>query len=550
MLGHQDLDAALPALNAALNALNQDGAAQPNAGLNAFNTGLIATPFGVLGIGSRFQQGPNFVTGLNGPHEGVISGPPVTLTGAPLNDLYFGKARDRKLQPPNWKRIQMPRIKKCIYQEHLNTAQRSPNEVDAYRKANGIAVGGREVPKPLPNMAETSLPEDLMAALQAMNYSSLSRLESQCWPVALSGRDLLAIVEEEPEGKTHGYLLPAIAHIRHQEPLKHRDGPIVLVLAATRESAQEIEQAVLDFANHTSLRVMCLSSGVPKRPQLEQLKKGAEICVATIGRLVAFMEDRDVNLRRCSYLVVDGADRMVAIGLEQQLRTIAKNIRPDRQTLMWTSSPSMDMERLAEEFLTDHVTVTIGASQACKNERVEQVVLVFKDDEKENALVGLLQDILLAEDDQVIVFVEMQQTVDYLVQKMHDQNWSAIGIHGRKGDMERKWTLKLFELRSVSILVTTDVAARSLKSDGVRFVVNYDRPSTPGNYAWRVKHAARTGGTGRAYTFLEPSDTWHARQIISILRETKQGIPREVFKIAKKKAPSRIRDITSGASDS
>ncbi|KAK8781567.1 hypothetical protein V5799_017094 [Amblyomma americanum] len=551
----KDLIATLTPLNDTINAVYH------------FNQGL---PHGLLNgafYGYVFR-GNTWITALSGPNEGTAGVAPqnvvninwemIALGGgqgqadeaAGDNVINLGIGRGaptgtnrgqagQSLRPPDWKHLQMTPIRKNAYREHLATALRSPAEVASYLEANEIEVAGCDVPKPLLNVYEAGLPEDLMQCVQAVNNRSLSRLQSQCWPVVLSGRDLLAVVHSEDEGNALGYLLPAIVHIRNQEPFQRREGPIVLVLAATRESALETEQAVRDFEKYTNLRVMCFTSGVPKLPQLKLLEEGAEICVATVSRLVAFMEDSKVNLRRCSFLVVVGADRMVAMGLEGELRTIADNIRPDRQTLLWISSRSLEMDHLADELLTNHITVSIGASQGRQKQRVQHVVLVCDNDDKGDVLLELLKDILCEEGDKIIVFVDMKPTVDEMVVKMQMQGWPAVGIHKKKHEKEREWALEAFRLRGASIMVTTDVLACGLNADGVRFVVNYDRPARPEDYYRRVKHAARADGSGKVYTFVAPSDSCYAKEIISFLREAKQDVPREVLNISKKRAPSK-----------
>lgn len=442
----------------------------------------------------------------------------------------------QNLRPPNWNRTPLPAFEKNLYTEHSSAARRSPADADAYRKANEISVRGRGVPMPLFTTDEVILPEDLTKAIQTLGYGPISSIFAQCWPVALSGRDLFAIVKKEPEGKALGYLLPAIVHIRHQEPLQPCEGPIVLVLADSRQSVQRIQQAVRHLEKYTRLRVVWLSSGASREEQLEQLEKGAEICVATPGRLVSFMEDCKVNLRRCTYLVVDGVDRMMAMGIEKQLRIIADNIRPDRQTLMWNTISSMEIEHCADELLTDYIAVTVGASKALQAQWVQQIAMVCEDNEKENVLIALLQEILCEEGDQVVVYVLMRQTVDSLLLKMKSSNFLALGIHGKKTEEERNWALSAFRFRKVPVLVATGAAAPGMNVVGVRFVVNYDYPRDAEEYAQRVKLAARADGTGKAYTFLAPTDNYHAKELISVFCESNQAIPPELLKVAKRKA--------------
>ncbi|KAK8787883.1 hypothetical protein V5799_022340 [Amblyomma americanum] len=439
---------------------------------------------------------------------------------------------DLNLRPPKWNRLQLPPFEKNLYRERSSTTQRSLAEVRAYREANGISVQGRGVPKPFLNIEEAGFPEDLVEAIQSLKHGTFSRLQAQCWPVALSGRDLFAIVKDEGEGKTLGYLLPAIAHIEHQRPIEPSSGPVVLVLTESRQCARAVEQVVRDLQKYTRVRVMCLCSGAPREQQLKQLEEGAEICVATPRRLVSFMEECKVNLRRCTYLVVDGADHMLAVGFERQLRVIADNIRPDRQTLLWAGSRTMRMEYMAEKLLTEPVTVTIGASQGFHDRRVEQFLVVCEKGEKERHLTDLFQGVPWDEDDKAIVYVEMRQTVDSLVLSLKHQGFSAVAIHGKMTEEEQEWALSAWRFHKVAVLVATDAVARHIDADGVRLVANYDYPRYAVDYARRAKLAVRADGSGMVHTFLAPTDRRRAKELIAILREFKQVPSPELLKFA------------------
>ncbi|KAH7982374.1 hypothetical protein HPB52_004288 [Rhipicephalus sanguineus] len=273
------------------------------------------------------------------------------------------------LRKPDWDRIQLQPFQKNFYHEHPNTANRSPQEVDAYRQANEITVKGREVHKPILHFEEGNFPDYILKAIQAQNYTTPTCIQAQGWPIALSGKDFVGIAQTG-SGKTLGYILPAIVHINHQPYLQRGDGPIALVLVPTRGLAQQIQQVALDFGKYTRVRSTCVFGGAPKGPQLRDIESGSEICIATPGRLIDFLEAGKVNLRRCTYLVLDEADRMLDMGFEPQIRKIVEQIRPDCQTLMWSSTWPKEVRTLAEDFLKDYIQINIGALQLCANHSI------------------------------------------------------------------------------------------------------------------------------------------------------------------------------------
>lgn len=189
-----------------------------------------------------------------------------------------------------------------------------------------ITVRGEKVPKPIQNFSDYALPEFVLAEIRRQNYSAPTPIQGQGWPIALSGKDMVGIARTG-SGKTLGFIMPAIVHINHQPHLKPGDGPVVLVLAPTRELAQQILTVAKDFGSSSRIRSTCLFGGAPKGPQIRDLQNGCEIVIATPGRLLDILEMGKTNLRRCTYLVLDEADRMLDMGFEPQIRKIVDQIR-------------------------------------------------------------------------------------------------------------------------------------------------------------------------------------------------------------------------------
>ncbi|UYV79626.1 DDX17 [Cordylochernes scorpioides] len=222
-----------------------------------------------------------------------------------------------------------------------------------------------------------------MKAIHHQKYEKPTPIQAQGWPIALSGRDMVGIAQTG-SGKTLAYILPAIVHINHQPPLERGDGPIVLVLAPTRELAQQIQQVATDFGYDSHIRNTCVFGGAPKGPQIRDLERGVEICIATPGRLLDFLEGEKTNLRRCTYLVLDEADRMLDMGFEPQIRRIIEQIRPDRQTLMWSATWPREVRTMAEDFLKEYIQINIGALELCANHNILQIVDVCMETDKTN----------------------------------------------------------------------------------------------------------------------------------------------------------------------
>ena len=212
-----------------------------------------------------------------------------------------------------------------------------------------------------------------MKEISKLGFSAPSSIQSQAWPIALSGRDLVAIAETG-SGKTIGFALPAMVHISAQPRIQYGDGPIALILAPTRELAVQIQSECNRFGSSSRLRTAAVYGGVPKGPQIRDLQRGAEIVIATPGRLIDMLEAGKTSLKRVTYLVMDEADRMLDMGFEPQIRKIVEQVRPDRQTLMFSATWPKEVQRLASDFLNDFVQVNIGSMELAANHNVLSLI--------------------------------------------------------------------------------------------------------------------------------------------------------------------------------
>lgn len=240
-------------------------------------------------------------------------------------------------------------------------------EVERYRAATQITVRG-PAPKPIIYFDEACFPDYCMNEIRRQGYNEPTPIQAQSWPIAMSGKNLVGIAMTG-SGKTLAFILPAIVHINHQPPLARGDGPIALVLAPTRELAQQIKKVADDFGSHVYVRNTCVFGGTPKTRQINDLENGVELVIATPGRLLDFLANGVTNMRRCTYLVLDEADRMLDMGFEPQIRKILSQIRPDRQILMWSATWPKEVRQLAEDFLGNnyiHVCSALSFSNKIK----------------------------------------------------------------------------------------------------------------------------------------------------------------------------------------
>ncbi|KAI4470132.1 atp-dependent rna helicase dbp3 [Holotrichia oblita] len=437
-----------------------------------------------------------------------------------------------RLRRPNWDMKSLPPFKKDFYVPHPAVANRSPYEVDQYRRAKQITVD-TNAPNPIQNFEEASFPDYVMEGIMKQGYDTPTSIQAQGWPIAMSGRDMVGIAQTG-SGKTLAYILPAIVHINHQPQISRGEGPIALVLAPTRELAQQIQQVATEFGSSSFVRNTCIFGGAPKGPQARDLERGVEIVIATPGRLIDFLEKGTTNLYRCTYLVLDEADRMLDMGFEPQIRKIIEQIRPDRQTLMWSATWPKEVRKLATDFLNDYIQINIGSLQLSANHNILQIVDVCQEHEKETKLNNLLHEITTNAEPgaKVLIFVETKKKVETITRNIRRYGWPAVCMHGDKSQQERDYVLREFRNGKTSILVATDVAARGLDVEGIKYVINFDYPNSSEDYIHRIGRTGRSESTGTSYAFFTPNNYRQAKDLVSVLKEANQVINPKLSEMA------------------
>ncbi|KAL4880460.1 Phosphomethylpyrimidine kinase-domain-containing protein [Aspergillus karnatakaensis] len=427
------------------------------------------------------------------------------------------------LKKQDWDLDSLPKFEKSFYKEHPDVANRSQSEVDAFRKKCEMTVQGKNVPRPVETFDEAGFPQYVLSEVKAQGFEKPTSIQSQGWPMALSGRDVVGIAETG-SGKTLSYCLPAIVHINAQPLLAPGDGPIVLILAPTRELAVQIQTEISKFGKSSRIRNTCVYGGVPKGPQIRDLSRGVEVCIATPGRLIDMLEAGRTNLRRVTYLVLDEADRMLDMGFEPQIRKIIGQIRPDRQTCMWSATWPKEVRQLASDFLNDYIQVNIGSMDLSANHRITQIVEVISDFEKRDRMLKHLEKIMENRGNKCLVFTGTKRIADEITRFLRQDGWPALSIHGDKQQQERDWVLNEFKTGKSPIMVATDVASRGIDVRDITHVLNYDYPNNSEDYVHRIGRTGRAGAKGTAITFFTTDNAKQARDLVTILSEAKQQI--------------------------
>ncbi|KAF1812985.1 P-loop containing nucleoside triphosphate hydrolase protein [Eremomyces bilateralis CBS 781.70] len=436
------------------------------------------------------------------------------------------------LKHQEWDLNTLPKFEKSFYKEHPDVAIRSSSEIEEYRKEHKMTITGQDIPKPVTTFDEAGFPNYVMSEVKAQGFEKPTAIQAQGWPMALSGRDVVGIAETG-SGKTLTYCLPAIVHINAQPLLAPGDGPIVLILSPTRELAVQIQTEISKFGKSSRIRNTCVYGGVPKGQQIRDLSRGVEVVIATPGRLIDMLESGKTNLRRVTYLVLDEADRMLDMGFEPQIRKIIGQIRPDRQTCMWSATWPKEVRQLASDYQADFIQVNIGSLDLSANDRITQIVEVVSDFEKRDRMSKHMEKIMEDQNNKILIFTGTKRVADDITRFLRQDGWPALSIHGDKQQNERDWVLNEFRTGKSPIMVATDVASRGIDVRNITHVLNYDYPNNSEDYVHRIGRTGRAGAKGTAITFFTTENAKQARDLVSVLTKSKQEVDPRLAEMAR-----------------
>ncbi|XP_049597992.1 probable ATP-dependent RNA helicase DDX46 isoform X3 [Syngnathus scovelli] len=439
------------------------------------------------------------------------------------------QTKQRKiLEPVDHGKIQYEPYRKNFYVEVPDLARMSNEDVIAYRlELEGITVKGKGCPKPIKTWVQCGVSMKILNALKKQGYEKPTPIQAQAIPAVMSGRDLIGIAKTG-SGKTVAFLLPMFRHIMDQRPLEESEGPIAVIMTPTRELALQITKECKKFSKSLGLRVVCVYGGTGISEQIAELKRGAEIIVCTPGRMIDMLganSGRVTNLRRATYVVLDEADRMFDMGFEPQVMRIVDNVRPDRQTVMFSATFPRAMEALARRILSRPLEIQVGGrSVVCSD--VEQHVLVIEEDKKFLKLLEILGH--YQEKGSVIIFVDKQEHADALLKDLMKASYPCMSLHGGIDQYDRDSIINDFKNGACRLMVATSVAARGLDVKQLILVVNYNCPNHYEDYVHRAGRTGRAGNKGFAYTFITEDQVRYAGDIIKALELSGSPIPAEL----------------------
>ncbi|XP_014485169.1 PREDICTED: ATP-dependent RNA helicase DDX42 [Dinoponera quadriceps] len=438
------------------------------------------------------------------------------------------------LPPIDHSEINYEPFEKNFYNVHEEIASLNKQQIDDLRKTLGIKVSGPSPPNPVTSFGHFGFDDALIKAIRKNEYTQPTPIQVQAVPAALSGRDIIGIAKTG-SGKTAAFIWPMLVHIMDQRELKAGDGPIGLILAPTRELSQQIYQEAKKFGKVYNIQVCCCYGGGSKWEQSKALESGAEIVVATPGRMIDLVKMKATNLIRVTFLVLDEADRMFDMGFEPQVRSICNHVRPDRQMLLFSATFKKRVEKLARDVLMDPVRIVQGDVGEA-NTDVTQHVMMFHNNPggKWNWLLQNLVEFLST--GSLLIFVTKKLNAEELANNLILKEFDVLLLHGDMDQIERNKVITAFKKKDVSTLVATDVAARGLDIPHIKTVVNYDVARDIDTHTHRIGRTGRAGEKGTAYTLVTEKDKEFAGHLVRNLEGANQEVPKSLMDLAMQSA--------------
>ncbi len=367
---------------------------------------------------------------------------------------------------------------------------------------------------PLENFQALGLSEPLLQAITETGYVTPTPIQLQAIPAVLAGGDVLGIAQTGT-GKTAAFALPILHRLAADRRPTPRRGVRALVLSPTRELASQIADSFKVYGKHLGFSVAVVFGGVSERPQAEKLNRGLDILVATPGRLLDHMGQRNVSLGQTEIFVLDEADQMLDLGFFKPIRKVVADLPKVRQNLFFSATMPKEIEELTRELLTNPTKVAV-APQSTTVERVSQRVIRIEQSKKKALLAELLSGDGMH---RTLVFTRTKRGADRVAKHLTGAKISAAAIHGNKSQNQREAALHAFKTGNTQVLVATDIAARGIDIDEVTHVVNYELPEVPEAYVHRIGRTARAGASGSAISFCDEGERHLLRDIERLTRQ-------------------------------
>ncbi len=358
------------------------------------------------------------------------------------------------------------------------------------------------------NFSELGLSKSIAAVLETLTFTEPTAIQQEAIPVLLAGRDLMASAETG-SGKTASYALPIIQKLKGTSERK----PRVLILVPTRELTLQVQAEFERYSNNSGIRTVTVYGGIGFEKQTRLLRRGVDVVIATPGRLWDHIERNNADLSKVSILVLDEADRMLDMGFMPQVRKIVDKTAQPRQTVMFSATINKSVERTAQEFLTNPVTIAVNTKQV-EPASIEQRIYHIDEDGKDELLVKLIRE--QPELISMLVFARTRRKASKIKKRLCASDVSAEEIHGDISQSQREKTLARYREGRFSVLVATDIAARGLDIPAISHVVNYDLPDSAADYVHRIGRTGRAGRSGIALSFVSAEQRHLMRDIAKV----------------------------------
>lgn len=346
---------------------------------------------------------------------------------------------------------------------------------------------------PIHSFKDFGLNSKLVETVTKLNYETPSAIQDQTIPLAIEGKDIVGLANTGT-GKTAAFLLPIIDKL-----YANRETNSVLIMAPTRELAQQIEAEFRRFTYGMKLYSTLVVGGANMQQQIRSLMRNPHVIIGTPGRMKDLISRKQLHLHNVTTFVLDEADRMLDMGFVNDIREIASELPLKHQTLCFSATITPAVEKIVQDFMSSPVTVSVKTSET--NDHIRQDVVVYRDnDHKKDLLLEMLRNDSI---EKAIIFGETKFGVQRLSDHLSKDGLSCVAIHGNKSQSQREKALRQFKQPNTKIMVATDVAARGLDIQGVSHVINYDTPQSYEDYVHRIGRTGRAGKTGEAFTFVK-----------------------------------------------
>ena len=369
--------------------------------------------------------------------------------------------------------------------------------------------------------SELGLDPALLKALETEGYTKPTPIQVQAIPSVLAGKDLLGIAQTGT-GKTAAFALPILHRLAADRKPALRNSARVLVLSPTRELASQIAESFKTYGRHLGFTVATVFGGVSYKPQTQALTRGVDILVATPGRLIDHMNERNLNLGSTEILVLDEADQMMDLGFIRPLRQIISKLPSRRQSMFFSATMPHEIGALAAELLRDPVKVAVSPMAKTVDRVIQQVIFV-EAPKKRALLVELMADPTMS---RALVFTRTKRGADKVARHLEGAGIAVSAIHGNKSQGQREAALAAFKASKIRALIATDIAARGIDIDLVSHVINYELPNIPESYVHRIGRTARAGADGTAVSFCDGEERAYLRDIERLTRQTIPSLDR------------------------